>query len=178
MATRVAIFVDGANMFYAQRENGWHIEYRRVLEYFTDNREKAGAFYFTATPAVTNLEALQKYRKFRSALTNVGYTVIDKEVKVIRDYKTGITKLKGNLDIELVFRIMTQIGHYDEAVILGGDSDLVPIIEHIGNLGKRIVCVGRRATTAHELINVVHKFIDLNEIRERIEKSYQKKKEP
>ena len=109
-------------------------------------------------------------------MTNIGYTVIDKEVKVIRDYKTGITKLKGNLDIELVFRILTQVQHYDEAVILGGDSDLVPIIEHIENLSKRVVCVGRRATTAHELINVVHKFIDLDEIRDRIEKGQQKRR--
>jgi uncharacterized LabA/DUF88 family protein len=29
---RVAIFVDGANMFYAQRDNGWHIDYKKVYD--------------------------------------------------------------------------------------------------------------------------------------------------
>ena len=47
---RVALFVDGANMFYAQRDNHWHIDWRLAYHYFTDNKEKAAAYYFTATP--------------------------------------------------------------------------------------------------------------------------------
>ena len=43
MATRVAIFVDGANMFYAQRDNGWRIEYKKIFQHFTTNRELAFA---------------------------------------------------------------------------------------------------------------------------------------
>jgi uncharacterized LabA/DUF88 family protein len=168
---RVAIFVDGGAMFYAQRDNGWHIDYRNVKNYFSDNRELAGAYYFTATPPVSNADALERYRKFKHALTMMGYNVKDKEVRIIHDESSGQTRLKGNLDIELVFRLLSSLNSYDIAVLLGGDSDYVPIIEHIINIGKRVFVVGRRQSTAADVINTASQFIDLNEIRERIAKA-------
>ncbi len=167
---RVALFVDGASMFYAQRDNGWHMDFRNVYQYFTDNREVAGAAYFTATPPIGERERYEKYRGFRQALIHMGYTVVDKEVKVMTDPITGQTKVKGNLDIELVFRMLTSIASYDIAVLLGGDSDYVPIIGHLVNLGKRVIVVGRRQSTSTDLVNVASQFIDLNSLRSRIEK--------
>lgn len=168
---RVGLFVDGAAMFYAQRDNDWHIDFRNVYHYFTDNRDKAGAWYFTATPPASDPDALERYRKFKHALTQMGYTVKDKEVRVLYDKNTGQVRLKGNLDIELVFRALSSLNSYDTLVLLGGDSDYVPVIEHLVNLGKRVVVVGRRQSTAIDLINASSEFIDLNDIRERIAKS-------
>ena len=168
---RVALFVDGAAMFYAQRDNGWHMDYRNILHYFADNRDLAGAYYFTATPPVANTDALEKYRKFRHALTMMGYSVKDKEVKVLYDKNTGQARLKGNLDIELVFRLLSSLNTYDLAVLLGGDSDYVPIIEHLINNGRRVIVVGRRQSTAADVINAASQFIDLNEIRDRVSKT-------
>jgi uncharacterized LabA/DUF88 family protein len=168
MNMRVAIFVDGANMFYAQREIGWHIDFKKIYQYYTDNRQIYGAFYFTATPPAGDQQRVEKYRKFRGALINMGFTVIDKEVKIIKDDKTGQVKLKGNLDIELVFRMITGANGYDEAILMGGDSDYVPIITHLRNLGKEVVCIGRRASTSLELINAATRFVDLDNIKSRI----------
>jgi uncharacterized LabA/DUF88 family protein len=167
---RVALFVDGGNMFFAQRYNGWQVDFRLVYQYFMDNREKAGAFYFTATPPAGDRDKVEKYRKFRTALIYIGYTVVDKEVSVITDRVTGLTKLKGNLDVEMVFRMLSTVDSYDEAVVMGGDRDYVPIFEHLRNLGKTVTVVGRRASTATEVINVANRFIDMETIRDRIEK--------
>ena len=38
---RIALFVDAANMFYAQRDNGWEIDYKKVYKYFTKGRDVA-----------------------------------------------------------------------------------------------------------------------------------------
>jgi len=167
---RVAIFVDGGSMFYAQRDNGWHIDYRSVFHYFTDNREKSGAWYFTAKPQAADASALERYMKFKHALTQIGYSVKDKDVRVLYDKNTGQVRLKGNLDIELVFRMLSSINSYDTAVLMGGDSDYIPLIEHIINMGKKVIIVGRRESTATDLINTANQFIDLNDIRDRIEK--------
>lgn len=167
---RVALFVDGANMFYAQRDNGWFIDFRSVYQYFTDNREKAAAYYFTATPHAADPERVKNYRRFRTALQSIGFNVVDKEVKVISNPTAGVVKVKGNLDIELVFRMLTEHSAYDEAVLMGGDSDYVPIISHLRALGKTITVVGRRDSVSNDLINVANKFIDLNSLRGRIEK--------
>ncbi len=167
---KVALFVDGANMFYAQRENHWHIDWRLAYHFFTDNKEKAAAYYFTATPPLGDSEKVTKYRGFRTALINMGYSVVDKEVKLIKSPDSAIVKLKGNLDIELVFRMLTTASSYDEAVLMGGDSDYVPIIDHLRALGKIVTVVGRRQSVSNDLINAANKFVDLETIRARIEK--------
>ena len=167
---RVALFVDGSNMFYAQRDNGWHIDFRLIHQYFMDNREKAGAYYFTASPPAGDRGKVDKYRRFRTALINLGFNVVDKEVKVMSDATTGQVKVKGNLDIELVFRMLTSINSYDEVVLMGGDADYVPIIDHLRASGKTVVVVGRRGSVSTDLINSANQFIDLNSIRGRVEK--------
>jgi len=167
---RVALFVDGANMFYAQRDNGWFIDFRSVYQMFTDNREKAAAYYFTATPHMADPEKVRSYRRFRTALQSMGFSVVDKEVTVISNPSAGVVKVKGNLDIELVFRILTEKDTYDEAVLMGGDSDYVPIVSHLRALGKTVTIVGRRESVSNSLINVANKFVDLNSIRDRVER--------
>jgi len=166
----IALFVDGANMFYAQKQQGWYIDWAAVLQHFMANKQKCRAFYFTATPADSNIEAVQKYRKFRAALIYMGYEVIDKEVHVIQDQTSGITKLKGNLDIEIVFRMLTSADGWDEGVLIGIDLDYIPIINHLRNLGKTVTCIGRRQMTSLELINSATQFIELESLRKLIER--------
>ena len=167
---RVALFVDGSNMFYAQRENHWHIDFKLAYQYFLDNREKAGAYYFTASPPVGDPQKVRKYRGYKHALISFGFSVIDKEVKVIHDSNSNIPKLKGNLDIELVFRMLTSMDTYDRVVLMGGDSDYVPIVEHLRNSGKIVEVVGRRQSVSMDLINSANVFTDLDSIKERIER--------
>jgi uncharacterized LabA/DUF88 family protein len=168
---RVALFVDGANMFYAQRDNHWHIDWRLVYNFFTDNKEKAAAYYFTATPPVGDPERVTKYRRFKTALQSMGYSVVDKEVRIIKSDASDIpVKLKGNLDIELVFRLLTEANTYDEVVLMGCDSDYIPIVSHLRAIGKVVTIVGRKGSTSNDLINVANKFLDLDTIRVRIEK--------
>ena len=167
---RVALFVDGANMFYAQRESKWHIDYRLVHHYVMDNREKAAAYYFTASPSPSDQQRLEKYRGFRTALINMGYQVVDKEVRVITDPVTKERTVKGNLDIDMVFNMLTSMNLYDEAVLMGGDSDFIPIIRHLRHSGKSVTVIGRRSSTATDVVNAASKFIDLDSIRDRVEK--------
>ena len=168
--SNIALFIDGANMFYAQREQGWHIDYRSVIEHFSSGKQLSGAWYFTATPSAGNRDAVDKYRRFRTALIHLGYTVIDKEIHVICDRNTGHTRVKGNLDVELVFRMLTTVNSWDECVVFGVDIDFIPVIKHLQNLGKTVLSVGRRQMTSLELINTVNEFIELEKLRNLIEK--------
>jgi uncharacterized LabA/DUF88 family protein len=51
---RVAVFVEGANMFYAQRSLGWHLDFARILAYCTRERELYNAFYYTGVQVPAN----------------------------------------------------------------------------------------------------------------------------
>jgi uncharacterized LabA/DUF88 family protein len=44
------------------------------------------------------------------------------------------------------------------------------VVSHLRNLGKVVACVGRRQSTSIELINECDSFIDLSELRTRIER--------
>lgn len=168
---RVAIFVDAANMFYAQKANGWFIDWGKFYDYYTRNRDSFGVFYFTATPSVERPEAVQAYRRFKRFLQYKGYRVIEKEVRVIKDDTTGHVRVKGNLDIELVFRMLVTVNSYDEVILVGGDADYIPVIEHLINLGKTVHVVGQKGMTAIDLINSANRHTYLVDIRHSIERT-------
>ena len=45
---RIALFVDGSNLYAAARALGFDIDYRRLLEVFSDRGKLLRAFYYTA----------------------------------------------------------------------------------------------------------------------------------
>ncbi|MBI4771147.1 MAG: NYN domain-containing protein [Chloroflexi bacterium] len=169
----MAVFVDGANMFYAQREARWHIDFRRTLDHFAFSRgyDLFSAFYFTGAPPVDEPEEVRKYRRFRNALINIGYKVIDKEVKTISDRESGLIIQKANLDVEITMYALLTVNNYDEAVFMSGDSDFAPLYSHLRATGKSVVCAARRQSAPIEVVNAVTRFVDLDSIRQAIEKS-------
>ncbi len=123
----IAIFVDAANMFFAQKDNGWFLDFGKLLFHLKRNVTLHGAYYYTATPSYDQTEKIKKYRLYRRFLISQGFTVKEKEVKVIK-LSDGTSKLKGNLDIELVMDMIVNKDSYEEAILLGGDSDFVQLV--------------------------------------------------
>ncbi len=205
---KVGLFVDGANMFYAQKDNGWDIDFKKVYEYFGKDKEVTVAYYFTGTPHYKETEQIGDYRGFKTFLVSTGYTVVEKEVKRIKhrvpkdvlingekikdiikkekerqggipekiEIKKAHVKLykgeerKADLDVNITLSMTAERGHYERAIFFGGDGDFEPLLRFLRNNGKYIICVGRRESTALEIRNVAHEFIDLNDIRAEIEK--------
>ncbi len=163
---KLAVFVDGANMFYAQRKLGWHLDYRKLYDFLTKDYEVYNAFYFTSvpTPVDTSLEG------FLRALTAMGYTVRRKALKEIVDQETGETFRKANLDIELVIDMFNTVDLYDVAILCTGDGDFERAVELLRSRGKRVLGVGSREMAAYDLINAVDKYIFLEDLREQIGK--------
>lgn len=168
---RLAIFVDAGNMFYVQKAQGWFIDWGKFYRHFTANRDTVGAYFFTATPSADQPERVKAYRRFKRFLQYTGYRVIDKEVRILEDKSTGQVRVKGNLDIELVFRLLATIDSYDEAIIVGGDADYIPVIEHLVNVGKTVRIVGSQQSTSIDLINTANKYTEMSDIQSAIERT-------
>lgn len=81
---KVGLFIDGANMFYAQKDNGWDIDFKKAYEYFGKDKEVTVACYFTGTPHYEEIKQIGDYRGFRAFLISTGYTMVEKEVKRIK----------------------------------------------------------------------------------------------
>lgn len=163
---RIAIFIDGANMFYAQRKMGWHIDYRKVYEFYAAQAQVYNAFYYTSVtnPPDAGMEG------FLRALTGMGYTVRRKVVKEILDQETGQTIRKANLDIEIVIDMLTTADLYDRAILISGDGDFERAVEFLRGRGKRIDGLGVHAMAAYDLVNAMDRYLYLEDLRELVEK--------
>src|SRR5207245_2834608 len=84
---RVSVFVDGANMYYAQKKLGWYIDFRKVLNYF--GREGGNliseAYYYTGA----DMQTKGRDGAFHEYLNFAGYTVRTKAIKQMIDDATG-----------------------------------------------------------------------------------------
>ncbi len=167
LMNRLSIFVDGNNMFYAQQKNGWFFDPRRVLEYF--KQEKTGADLVNAF-WYTGLKDPQDQRGFRDALISLGYTVRTKILKEYYDDASGRYSQKANLDIEIVIDMFNTVEQYDRVVLFSGDGDFERAIELLRSKSTHITVVSTEGMIARELRNVTDRYIDLNDIRDSIEK--------
>jgi uncharacterized LabA/DUF88 family protein len=162
----LSIFVDGNNMFYAQQKNGWFFDPKRVLEHFTNDPDVnlVNAFWYTG------LKDPQDQRGFRDALIGLGYTVRTKILKEYYDDNSGRYSQKANLDIEIVVDMFNTVEQYNRVILFSGDGDFERAIELLRSKNTHITVVSTEGMIARELRNVTDRYIDLNNIREQIEK--------
>jgi uncharacterized LabA/DUF88 family protein len=163
---RLSIFVDGNNMFYAQQKNGWFFDPRRVLDYFKSepNTSLVNAFWYTG------LKDPQDQRGFRDALISLGYTVRYKILKEYYDDSSGRYSQKANLDIEIVVDMFNTVDQYDKVILFSGDGDFERAIELLRSKNTHITVVSTEGMIARELRNATDRYIDLNDVRNQIEK--------
>ena len=167
LMNRISIFVDGNNMFYAQQKNGWFFDPKRVLEYFKNEQNivLVNAFWYTG------LKDPQDQRGFRDALISLGYTVRTKILKEYYDDSSGRYSQKANLDIEIVVDMFNTVEQYDRVILFSGDGDFERAIELLRSKNTHITVVSTEGMIARELRNATDRYIDLNDIRDSIEKT-------
>ncbi len=165
---RIALFIDGSNLYAAARALGFDIDYRRLLEAFTDKGKLLRAFYYTA------LIEDQEYSPIRPLvdwLDYNGYTMVTKPTKEFTD-DAGRRKLKGNMDIELAIDVMEMAEHLDHAIIFSGDGDFRRLVDAVQRKGVRVSVVStvrsQPPMIADELRRQVDNFIELDDLRASI----------
>ena len=158
---RVAIFIDGSNLFYAALQLGIEIDYTKLLCRLTEGSRLLRAFFYTGVDR-TN----EKQQGFLLWMRRNGYRVIAKDLVQLPDGSK-----KANLDVEIAVGLMALVGSYDTAIIVSGDGDLAYAADSVSYRGARIEVVSLRSMTSDSLINVADRYIDLDQIKEDIQKT-------
>ncbi len=165
---RIALFIDGANLYASAKSLGFDIDYKRLLKEFQTKGRLIRAFYYTA------LVEEQEYSSIRPLvdwLDYNGYSVVTKPTKEFVD-AAGRRKVKGNMDIELAVNAMEMAGYIDHMVLFSGDGDFRSLVEAVQRKGVRVSVVSTVATqppmVADELRRQADEFIDLTNIIARI----------
>jgi len=158
---RVAIFIDGSNLFYAALQLGIEINYTKLLRHLTSGAKLLRAFFYTGVDS-----ANEKQNNFLLWMRRNGYRVVTKELIQFPDGSK-----KADMDVEIVVDMMTLVGHYDTAILVSGDGDLAYAVNAVSYHGVRVEVVSLRGMTSDSLINLADSYIDLNTIKDRIQKT-------
>ena len=99
---RVALFIDGANLYQAARALDFDIDYKRLLEIFAADARLIRAYYYTA---LLDDQEYSPIRPLVDWLDYNGFTMITKPLKEFT-HATGRRKFKGNMDVEIAVHAM------------------------------------------------------------------------
>jgi len=165
---RVALFIDGANLYATAKSLGFDIDYRRLLGFFRKRSRLIRAIYYTALMEDAEYSPI---RPLIDWLDYNGYRVVTKPAKEFTD-SLGRRKVKGNMDIELAIDVMQLADNLDHIVLFSGDGDFRSLISAVQAKGRRTSVVSTLTTrppmVADELRRQADQFIDLADLREEI----------
>ena len=165
---RIALFIDGSNLYMAARALGFDIDYKNLLEVFSERGRMVRAFYYTALiedPEYSPIRSLVDWLDYN------GYTVVTKPAKEFTD-NLGHRKVKGNMDMELAVDAMDMAPHLEHIYLFSGDSDFRYLVESIQRKGVRVTVVSSTKTNspmiAGELRRQADDFIELADLAPQI----------
>jgi uncharacterized LabA/DUF88 family protein len=165
---RIALFIDGANLYATSKALSFDIDYKRLLALFRGKGQLVRALYYTA------LAEDQEYSSIRPLvdwLDYNGYTMVTKPTKEFTD-SLGRRKIKGNMDIELTVDAMRLADNLDHIVLFTGDGDFKALVAALQLRGRRVSVVStlqtQPAMVADELRRQADQFIDLADLEQHI----------
>jgi uncharacterized LabA/DUF88 family protein len=157
---RVAVFIDGNNLFHSARFHNIDIDYNKLLRLLLGDGRLLRAFFYTGVDV-----GAERQQGFLLWMRRNGFRVVQKELKTFYDGTR-----KANLDVEIAVDMLSLAGRYDTAVLVSGDEDFVYAINAVAYKGCRVEIAGFRSNTAPRLIDVGDFFIDLGDMSDLIRK--------
>lgn len=165
---RVAVFIDGANLYAASRTLGFDVDYKNLLAHFRQRSYLIRAYYYTA---LLETEEYSPLRPLVDWLGYNGYSVVTKPAKEFTD-ASGRRRVKGSVDIEMAVDVLDLAPHLDHVVIFSGDGDLRRLVESVQRRGVRVTVIStirsQPAMIADELRRQADAFIDLADLADQI----------
>jgi uncharacterized LabA/DUF88 family protein len=163
---RLALFIDGSNLYAAAKSLGFDIDYKLLRQEFMRRGKMLRAFYYTA---LLDNEEYSPIRPLVDWLNYNGFTMVTKPAKEYTDSQ-GRRKVKGNMDIELTVNAMELASRVDHIVLFSGDGDFRPLIESLQRQGVRVSVVStirsQPPMIADELRRQADNFIELDELKD------------
>jgi uncharacterized LabA/DUF88 family protein len=165
---RLALFIDGANLYSSGKTLGVEVDYRKLLDEFRRRGQLVRAYYYTA---LIENEDYSPIRPLVDWLQYNGFKVVTKPAKEFTD-STGRRRIKGDMDVEITVDMLGLAPHVDHVVLFSGDGDLTRLVEAVQERGVRVSVVSSIKTQppmiADELRRAADTFIELADLAELV----------
>jgi uncharacterized LabA/DUF88 family protein len=163
---RLALFIDGSNLYAAAKSLGFDIDYKLLRQEFMRRGKMLRAFYYTA---LLENDDYSPIRPLVDWLNYNGYNMVTKPAKEFTDSQ-GRRRVKGNMDIELTVDAMETAEHVDHIVLFSGDGDYRRLVEALQRKGVRVSVVStirsQPPMISDDLRRQADNFIELEELRD------------
>lgn len=152
-AQRVGVFVDVQNMYYSARHiYNSKVNFKQLLGEAVEGRTLVRAIAY-----VIRTEDLSR-EEFFKVLGNLGYEVQAKDVQTFADGSK-----KGDWDIGIAMDMIEMAPRLDTLVLVSGDGDFVPLVEHLKRaLGCRVEVIAFGKSASGKLRDAADKFTDID----------------
>jgi uncharacterized LabA/DUF88 family protein len=159
--SKIAAFIDGANLYATTKALGFDIDYKKLLNELQGRGNLLRAFYYTA---IFEDQEHTSIRPLIDWLDYNGYTAVTKVSKEYVDV-SGRRKLKSDMDIELAVDAMEHAPFVEEIILFSGDGDFRSLVEALQRRGIRVTVASTIACQppmiADELRRQADGFIEL-----------------
>jgi uncharacterized LabA/DUF88 family protein len=166
-AERVAVFVDGANLYHSIKNYYKGVlDYGRLLSAAVGDRKLLRATFYIVEKH--EADEAQGARSFVYNLNKFGYKVRSKPL-IVHETLTAegerTVSHKGDWDIGIVVDMMRLAEHADTYVLVSGDGDYVEAVEYLqSEKGIRVEVISAAQCTSQALLDVCDQHTDLADI--------------
>jgi len=161
---RIALFIDGANLYSAAKNLGFDIDYKKLLAEFRTRGVLVRAYYYTA---LVENEDYSPIRPLVDWLDYNGYALVTKTAREYTD-REGRKRWRGDMDVEIAVDMMELAGHVDHVVLFSGDGDFRRLVQSVQQKGVRVTVVStvksQPPMASDDLRRQADAFVDLQDL--------------
>lgn len=171
-----SVFIDGPFLFHCSQSINVRIDFRKLKDLLVHPDEHlVSVNYYTALPV--DYEMDERHRSFLRILTR-DLKIRVRSVPLLKNPQSEETRgLSGSHhyskgeDILLACDMIrgAYLNHYDIAVLISGDGDFTPAVQHVLDAGKQVCVVSFKNSLSHALEFASSETLYLNDCIEKIQ---------
>lgn len=148
-------FIDNANIFHRQREEGWKIDWHKFASYLEENGEIWQTYFFASylEPMASEQEAFFVFLKEELRWELKLYSLGKRTVSCRNCGHTATQSVEKGVDVGIATRMLTLAMNqaYETAILVAGDRDYLETVQFIKGLGMRVEIISWREGLSDDL---------------------------
>jgi uncharacterized LabA/DUF88 family protein len=154
---KVMMFIDLRNVLGSIDTIPFKIDLEALARNLVGSRELMAAYIFDSKPPISSEDS---QKRFHDKLRYLGFRV------VIRDAYDPIRQEQKEVDVAMACEMLMHAlrDHYDVAILVSGDRDFIPAIQHVQAAGKRVEVAAFANSVGSAVIQSADKFYELEKM--------------
>lgn len=162
---KTLILIDGSNAHFACKGLNKRIDWKKFRDFYRSKYNVLRFMYYTAT--YTDEEGFNQLKPLIDYLSFNGFSCVLKSTKSYTN-AAGETRIKGNMDIELVTDMLSLVDRVENVIIFSGDNDFRYAVEAVQKKGVYVQVISTLKSSppvmGDDLRRQCDEFVELDEV--------------